>query len=840
MVANILRERSAHIATRVGRRFQDDTRIGEVLGHAAHVAFDTIVEIKRAMRGLQYESADSVFNSKIEVAETMLAHLMSKLGISEVPPPPHTTRLATVRSAMRMARDLRMILGKIPTGTDARDYREARYNLAVYDLDQVSRQISEIMLDLSEDNAYQELQEPSFSRFDAVMADAKAGLADADEAFGGGQKHNAAWEKATFESKMNLLPKWKRNQEEFAQMSKGEAERLSQRLTGPNTEIATEQHSGVEELPIESIIGDPSPEMDVQSGPVEYEIKPAPIQPAHAVEEEHAREEPAREEPAREEPERIVVRKEDTTDPIVCVDAEDHHPGEDIGVLCPHGPAAAAVEEEPEREQEPEPEKKSLHYSGEALIREAVAAAMKQDARAESSHPALVDRLAERKIEMTAVRSVMHQLEQTERNRPFAEANMDGVARPLQGRYSFLAQRPTEAGRYSGGNYYYHTNALASAGHLQDLAMLPNSIMTAANKVAVAKTSLSSKAAQLAGKARFQSLAEENESEKEDPRLSVTVAGEKGFTEPDHPGGSPNNLTPSEIESVEEDEAEKKVEEREAGEREAHLERPGVGTDEHLRDGEGAGAYRTVTEEGGDVTSGVSWATSPERSMEPRLPYDLQLEKDAVYQASKTGMIMELNHPGWQDSVENAASVAVDAAIRAETYNGGDALMMVERAAVEGATKAAKEMEIKAENDGSQGPSEQAVAQRVENSAVRAAIMAANEVQSEHSHKAVFMRPAMVMPSAVAAMPSSMTISSSTPGAAQGMAAAMSGAYAYQMPAAAAVAAPVVAQPAAAAAMGAPMLATGGGVNFGGGSSFIPDSVQSVPGMVEGTMYVPE
>ena len=80
-------------------------------------------------------------------------------------------------------------------------------------------------------------------------------------------------------------------------------------------------------------------------------------------------------------------------------------------------------------------------------------------------------------------------------------------------------------------------------------------------------------------------------------------------------------------------------------------------------------------------------------------------------------MIMELNHPGWQDSVENAAAVAVDAAIRAETYSGGDALMMVERAAVEGATKAAKEMEIKAENDGSQGPSEQAVAQRVENSA---------------------------------------------------------------------------------------------------------------------------
>ena len=229
---------------------------------------------------------------------------------------------------------------------------------------------------------------------------------------------------------------------------------------------------------------------------------------------------------------------------------------------------------------------------------------------------------------------------------------------------------------------------------------------------------------------------------------------------------------------------------------------------------------------------------------------DYKLIRDAIcpplscsrprWQASKTGMIMELNHPGWQDSVENAASVAVDAAIRAETYNGGDALMMVERAAVEGATKAAKEMEIKAESSGSQGPAEQAVAQRVENSAVRAAIMAANEVQSEHNHASVLMRPAMVMPS-------QMTISSATPGAAQGVAAAMSGAYGYQMPMQAAVAAAApaaaVTAPAAAVAMGgAPMLAGGvpGGVAFGGGSSFIPDTVQGVPGMVEGTMYVPE
>jgi len=40
----------------------------------------------------------------------------------------------------------------------------------------------------------------------------------------------------------------------------------------------------------------------------------------------------------------------------------------------------------------------------------------------------------------------MNQLEQTERNRPFAEANIDGEARPVEGRYSFLAQRPSEVG----------------------------------------------------------------------------------------------------------------------------------------------------------------------------------------------------------------------------------------------------------------------------------------------------------------------------------------------------------------------------------------------------------
>jgi hypothetical protein len=315
MVADILRSRSAHIATRVGRRFQDDQRIGVVLGHAAHVAFDTIVEVKRAMRGLQYESEDSVFNSKIEVAETMLAHLMSKLGISEVPPPPHTTRLASIKSAMRMARDLRMILSKIPTGTDAKDFREARYNLAVYDLDQVSRQISEIMLALSEDNAYQELQEPSFSRFDAVMADAQAGLADADEAFGGGEEHNKAWEKATFESKMNLLPKWQRNQEEFKQMAKGESERLSQRLTGPNEEGPSAKETGVEELPIEKIIGDPNAVTDPERFP-EIAVKPAEVVPEAEEEKEEEPQEPQERAP---EIHNDVMEESSSEDPVVCV-----------------------------------------------------------------------------------------------------------------------------------------------------------------------------------------------------------------------------------------------------------------------------------------------------------------------------------------------------------------------------------------------------------------------------------------------------------------------------------------------------------------------------------------
>ncbi len=114
--------------------------------------------------------------------------------------------------------------------------------------------------------------------------------------------------------------------------------------------------------------------------------------------------------------------------------------------------------------------------------------------------------------------------------------------------------------------------------------------------------------------------------------------------------------------------------------------------------------------------------------------------------------------------------------------------------------------------------------------------MAANEVQAEHNHKAVLMRPAIPMPA-------SMTVSSATPGAAEGMAATLSGAYGYQVqpPVAGQATAVAPASSAAAAAMGAPMLAAAaGGVAFGAGSSFVPDNVQSTPGFVQGTVYIPE
>lgn len=145
-INRLLRERATEGATRVSMQPQDDDQIGVVLARAAHVAFDTVVEIKRAMRGMRGREADYKFDSKIEVVETMLSHLLEKLGINSVPPPPRSSQQASLTSAIEMARALRLMISNLPSGSDARDYREARYNLAVYDLDQVSRQINEIML----------------------------------------------------------------------------------------------------------------------------------------------------------------------------------------------------------------------------------------------------------------------------------------------------------------------------------------------------------------------------------------------------------------------------------------------------------------------------------------------------------------------------------------------------------------------------------------------------------------------------------------------------------------------------------------------------------------------
>lgn len=51
--------------------------------------------------------------------ETMLQHLVDKLGVSTVPPPPEASKLSSLEDAMRLARALRLMLAKLPPGTDA-------------------------------------------------------------------------------------------------------------------------------------------------------------------------------------------------------------------------------------------------------------------------------------------------------------------------------------------------------------------------------------------------------------------------------------------------------------------------------------------------------------------------------------------------------------------------------------------------------------------------------------------------------------------------------------------------------------------------------------------------
>jgi hypothetical protein len=56
---------------------------------------------------------------QIDVVETMLQHLVDKLGVTTVPPPPESSELSSLQDAMRLSRSLRLMLGKLPPGTDA-------------------------------------------------------------------------------------------------------------------------------------------------------------------------------------------------------------------------------------------------------------------------------------------------------------------------------------------------------------------------------------------------------------------------------------------------------------------------------------------------------------------------------------------------------------------------------------------------------------------------------------------------------------------------------------------------------------------------------------------------
>ncbi|KAJ1490088.1 hypothetical protein T484DRAFT_3390378 [Baffinella frigidus] len=187
------------------------------------------------------------------------------------------------------------------------------------------------------------------------------------------------------------------------------------------------------------------------------------------------------------------------------------------------------------------------------------------------------------------------------------------------------------------------------------------------------------------------------------------------------------------------------------------------------------------------------------------LPYNLELEKDAVFESATAGMAMEVAHPEWEDSVEDATRIAVDAAIRAHEYTGAKGLQDVEEAAVEGATQSAKEMELRAdeEHNPDRAYAMRAIAQRVENAAVKSAILAADAVadaHTPHAHKAVLVRPLATAQPVAVVRP------------------LLGGA------------------PAASYSAGPGVVAAGGA---GTGAQFVPDATQSVPGMVTGTVYMP-
>ena len=660
-VNSLIRDSSVREATNVGRRVQDNDGVGRVLGQAAHVAFATIVELKRSMRGLEREELNMNVQSKISVAETMLQQAVKHLGITTVPPPPRDTRLSSLRSAMRLGRILRMMLARLPGGGDAHTFREARYNLAVYDMDQVSRQLSDVLLDLAESHEYEGLREPAFSNFDLAQRDADKGLEETKRIFG--NEYEDDWAHVYKESRWNFIPRWQRREEERQEMSRYKGDqRISERgyrLT------AHEIDKGLE--------------------------KKGPLVPEKEVGEVN-------------EPEPIEPEQE-----------------EDAGI--------PTEEDIAEGEQGPE----------DPVVEEAIEGAIAQDAKAEHQDKGKLEEMAERRIESTAVESAMEQA-QHEHDRTKLAASRAGP--------QILAQSSGIATLNKVAAAEFHRAARQSSS---DVKAGAKARVAAKAKVASPKAKMPAPKTALKAAARgiFQSLEQ------------VTV--------PDA------DLSPA------------------VGQDAASMESAGPAEDEGDR-------FDSASEPEGGFGGTSTAVLASADGQESKLPYNLELEKDAVFESVDAGMGMEVAHPEWKDSVEDATRIAVDAAIRAHEYTGAKGLEEVEQAAVEGATLAAKQME---EHADALGETEKAhalreIAQRVENSAVKSAILAADSVADEHTphaHKAVLVRPlANAQPVAVM----------------RPIAAAAS---------AAAVSTPTVAEP--------------------GGAQFVPDTTQSVPGMVTGTVYMP-
>jgi hypothetical protein len=65
----IARQDSTSDATRVGAGFKDNVNVGVILGRLTQVAFDTVVELKRAIRGLKGRDEDMEISSKVSTSE---------------------------------------------------------------------------------------------------------------------------------------------------------------------------------------------------------------------------------------------------------------------------------------------------------------------------------------------------------------------------------------------------------------------------------------------------------------------------------------------------------------------------------------------------------------------------------------------------------------------------------------------------------------------------------------------------------------------------------------------------------------------------------------------------